>query len=493
MFELQEMIFEKELSRIELCNYVNHSLNNYKISVYRNHSFELVEHTINLYLDYGNIHADFLYSDYDDSMSFLNLDLSSDLIIVWIDFTRYVTEDTEAFVKERMEYLSSIYKKQILFIPFGSDMNIERVNVVTYNLGEIKSRLQNKFTDERLEPFSGTKLSPTALLAISKELGLKILPSCLIPPIKAVVFDLDNTLYKGVLGEEGYKDIELTQGHKKLQEKIVELSKQGFFICIASKNDAEDVTDMFKMRQDFPLQLEHITKICASWNPKSDAISDIQKYLNIGIKDILFVDDNVGEIVSVRAEHPDINVIWAKDDAFNTLEVLNNYPRMLKTKINYEDSIRQKDTQANAQREILKNNLSQEEFLRTLKMELKYSINVNSQIKRISELANKTNQFICSYKRYSEKEVQSLMENKDCIVIAVSLKDKLSDSGIIGVFVFKNKYDYVEVEEAFISCRALGRGIDENIVLYPIKLATEHFNIYQIKFELDYMLSFLCF
>ena len=155
---------------------------------------------------------------------------------------------------------------------------------------------------------------------------------------------------KGVLGEDGYQNIELTQGHKKLQEKIVELSKQGFFICIASKNEERDVIEMFENRSDFPLKLENITKLCVSWNSKADSISQIQKFLNIGIKDILFVDDNMGEIASVKSAHPDINIILAKDDANLTLNVLNNYPRMLKLNINYEDLIRKQDTQANEKR-----------------------------------------------------------------------------------------------------------------------------------------------
>ena len=483
MFDLQEFVFEKKLSRVELYNYKNTSLNRYKISVYRNHSFELIEHTINLYLDYANIKPNFIYSDYDDSMSFINLDLSSDLVIVWIDFTRYDIDNTELFVSERLNYLSSIYSKPILFVPFRNELNIEKSNIITFNLTKIENNLKDKFVDLRLEPFSGTKLSSKAQIEISKELGLKYIPACLVPPIKAIILDLDNTLYKGVLGEDGYKNIELTEGHKQLQEKIVELSNQGFFICVASKNEEQDVIEMFNCRNDFPLKLEHITKLCVSWNSKSQSISEIQKFLNIGIKDMLFIDDNMGEIASVKTVHQDINIILAKDNAFDTLNILNNYPRMLKLNINYEDSIRQKDTQANEKREQLKNSLSKEEFLKTLKMELVYSLNNIQQIKRISELANKTNQFICTYQRYSEKDIENLMNDKNYLIISISLKDKLSDSGIIGVLVFKHEQDYINIEEAFISCRALGRGIDENVICYPIQLALETFNKNKIKFN----------
>ena len=487
MFDLQNFIFENKLTRNELLNYSSTKENNkkFKVSVYRNHSFELIENTIKPFLNYAKINIEFVYSDYDDSLSFLNLDLSSDLIIIWIDFTRYDNENIDKFIKERLEYLTSIYSKKILFVPFESNIKIENKNIITYSLNTIKENLETKYLDLRLEKFSGTKLSPKALIEISKDLGLNYLPSMLLPKIKALVFDLDNTLYKGVLGEDGIKGIELTPNHKKLQEYIVELSNKGFFICLASKNEEEDVIKMFKERTDFPLKLEHITKYYISWEEKSKAISEIARFLNIGIDSILFIDDNMGEIASVLNLYPEIKYILAKDNADITLNILKNYPTMLKLNIKDEDKIRQQDTQANEQRQILQKTLSKEEYIKNLAINLIYSIDKQEQIPRISELANKTNQFICSYKRYSELEVERLMQDKNSTVISIKLKDKLSDSGIIGVCAFVNKQDYVELEECFISCRALGRGIDDNIILYPIKLALEKFN--NNNFKIDFV------
>ena len=118
MFELQKMLFERETTRTELLNYKSISTDEYVVSIYRNHSFELVEHTISAYLDYAEIKAKFEYSDYDDSLSFLNIDLSADLIIVWLDLGRYQIDNTDAFITERLNYLRRIYKGRILYIPF---------------------------------------------------------------------------------------------------------------------------------------------------------------------------------------------------------------------------------------------------------------------------------------------------------------------------------------------------------------------------------------
>ena len=483
MLEYQNLIFEQNLSRIELLNYKYKSENIKKIAVYRNHSFELVENTIALYLDYAGIKGDFKYSDYDDSMSFLNLDLSADMIILWLDITRYNDKSIENFICERIQYLASIYDKQILFVPFGEKIIINEKNIITFDLSDIESCLQTKFTDERMEKFSGTKLSSKALLMISEELGLKYIPACLLTPLKAVITDLDNTLYKGVLGEDGYEGIILTEGHKKLQKQLVKLSQQGFFICIASKNEEKDVEKLFLKRKDFPLKQGNITKFCVSWDSKAKSVEELKQYLNINEKDMLFIDDNIGEICSVKEQFPDINVILAKEDGDLTFKILSNHPRMTKLNINYEDLIRKQDIQQNEKRKHLQETLSAQEFLKTLKIELTYSLNNKNQIKRLSELANKTNQFICSYKRYTEQEMEKLMTEKDYLAVAVSLKDKLSDSGIIGGFIFKNNMEFIETEEAFISCRALGRGIDSDIVMYSLELATEYFNNNKLRFN----------
>ena len=179
--------------------------------------------------------------------------------------------------------------------------------------------------------------------------------------------------------------------------------------------------------------------------------------------------------------HPQIKYILAKDNAEITLDILKNYPTMLKLNIKDEDKIRAKDTQANEQRQLLQKTMSKEDYIKSLDIKLTYSINKKELIARISELANKTNQFICSYKRYSEAEIEKLMNDENSIVISTKLEDKLSDSGIIGVCVLKNRENHLEMEECFISCRALGRGIDDNVVLYPIKLALEKFNKKNLK------------
>ncbi len=481
MIELQKFLFESTPKRVELMDYVSSAKNEYTIHIYRNHSFELVEHTLPAYLDYAEIKGKFSYSDYDDSLSFYNIDTSADMLILWLDMTRYHQEKIGDFLKERLEYLCGIYSNPILFVPFeGETIDIGR-NVYCYNLENVKSALKERYIDERLEAISGTKMSAKACMEISKELGLKYIPALLKPALKAIIVDLDNTLYEGVLGEDGVNGIQLSDGHVKLQEYIKTLKEKGFFVCIASKNEEQDVRTLLQTRKDFPLKEEDFAMICASWQPKAQMIERIAEYLNIHTDSMLFIDDNIGELMSVKEAHPQIHMIHANQEAQITYKVLTYYPGLWKLRHQKEDDIRTADIKAKQSRIELQQSLSKEDYLKSLEIELEYSLDDKETAGRIAELSNKTNQFIFNYKRYSLPEVEKLMEAEDNLVIAIKLKDRLSDSGIIGACVFRNSIDNLSMEECFVSCRALGRGIEEAIILGSISIAQEYFSQEKIK------------
>lgn len=480
-FELQKLLFEGDLSRKELLNYTSKREIGYKIQVFRNHSFELVEHTIAAYLDYAGIGVSFSYSGYDDSFSFLELDSAADLILIWIDMTRYNSETAERFLLERLHQLRVRCQKPILVIPFGQSVLADILGVEIFNLTEIEENLGQNFLDERAKAITGTALSNKAMLSISRNLGLRYLPTLLRPALKAIVVDLDNTLYQGVLGEDGVQDVTLTEGHKKLQEYLKQLAKRGFFLCVASKNDADDVEELFRVRQDFPLKRDDFTVICASWNVKTDSIQKIVDFLNINTDSIVFVDDNIGELIAVQMTFPAIKLIQANENGEITKAVLKEFPGLLKLGSSLEDSIRKDDVKANQNRQELQRTMSPEEYIRSLKIRLTFCHNHMEQAQRISELANKTNQFIFSYQRYTQAEIEMRMSSKDYLVVAISLADRLSDSGLIGVCVGKSHGSFVEIEECFISCRALGRGIDDVIVLGAIRQITEGFHVTKVK------------
>lgn len=481
-YKLQDFIFEDKLTRLKLLNYEsNFHFEKYKVMVYRNHSFELVVNTIKCFLDYAEIKLDFVYSSYDDSLAFNEIEENVDLVILWLDLERYKTKNINSFLTERIKKLNIIYKKNILFIASDKVKGLDKINIIEFPIEEIKEELKDQFYDERLEKVSGTRFSSKALLKISRELGLKWLPALLKPTLKCLIFDLDNTMYKGVLGEDGVYGVKLDDFHYKLQKKIKELKRQGFFICIASKNDYTDVISLFDNRIDFILEKEDFSVIKASWNSKSKSIQEIASELNIGTDSFLFVDDNLGELNTVKIESPGIKTIWAKENTEITYEALCNFPGLLRLNITLEDQLRIRDIAANSEREKTQKTMCRKNYIKSMKMKLIFFINDFSNIKRISELSNKTNQFIFNYKRYSESEIKQLMHEEKSVVISVSLSDKLSNSGIICVVVLFDTGNEAELKECFVSCRALARGIDDSLILGAITIGMRELGTNNLK------------
>lgn len=479
--ELQKLIFDSEPSRRKLLNYIPKCEKKFCIQVFRNHSFELIEHTIGAYLDYAGIGVSFFYSGYDDSFSFTELHVAADLVLIWIDTTRYAPGTVEAFLNERISQLRLQFSRPILLVSLGEKISVLQAGVVVLDLSSIKEGLGTSFIDERAKSITGTLLSSKAMLAISRELGLRYLPALLQPTLKAVVVDLDNTLYRGVLGEDGADGLILTAGHYLLQEHLKDMSDSGFFLCAASKNNAEDVERLFETRVDFPLKKGDFSMILATWDSKVDSIVKISHFLNINPDSMVYIDDNVGELAAVQMAFPAIKIIHANEDGCATCNVLKEFPGLLKLN-HFEDDLKRKDDiKANEQRQVLQQQLSPKEYICSLKIHLRFSYDDAKQIKRISELASKTNQFIFNYMRYSLVEVEARMLSKDYAVAAVSLSDKLSDSGLVGVCVGHAVEDYVEIEECFISCRALGRGIEDMIVLGAIDGMAQQLRRHKVK------------
>lgn len=476
--DLQELLFNKKLLRSNLLSYnEDRKFTTFKVKVYRNHSFEFISSVISPFLNYAQLNIIFSYSDYDDSLSFFNFnDKDVDAFLLWLDLNRYDKIDVTSFVNERISYLRKLTSKPILVGITGSKIKIYSKELIFYT-EDLLPGCDFNFYDEEREPYTGTRISSRASVVIARELATKYFPFIFGKRMKAVIVDLDNTLYSGILGEDGIKNLILTNGHKQLQEYLVKMSSDGIFVCLASKNEYADVIALFQKRKDFPLRLEHFTCIKASWDYKSKSISEISNILNIGTDAILFVDDNIGEISSVLTSIPDVQFILANEDACKTLLALKYYPGFYKFDTSFEDSIRKNDIKANSIRSQLFNSMSQEEYLKDIKMELTFYIDNINEITRISELANKTNQFIFNYKRYTISALNKFFECRNNVCISIHLKDKLSDSGMIGSVFLSKVNDVAKLDELFISCRALGRGIDDLIISEAIRIGLETLNV----------------
>jgi FkbH-like protein len=486
--ELQRLIFESRPSRQFLLSCRPPDLENrFSVQVFRNHSFEPIERLMGLYLDYAGLAIDFNYSGYDDSFSFTTLDPDCDAILIWVDAKRYADSGFAKFLSDRVTSLRTRFLGQILLACFGFDIrqvaqdNAEFSRLMIYDFSGVTNIIGENMEDSRLAAFTGTSLSVEACMYLSRDFGLKYLPALLRTPLKCIVVDLDNTLYDGVLGEDGVHGVQLTPGHTRLQNLLKDLGEQGFFLCISSKNDIVDVDALFETRTDFPLGLKDFSLVSANWNEKSIALHDIASRLNIGLDSILFIDDNIGELHMASIAHPSIKLILANSNAGITADILSNFPNLFKTNFTNEDKLRKSDLQSNEARLKLRASLSSADYLESLRTKVEFSCNNPEHTARVAELSRKTNQFIFSFARYSDAKLALAIRLANYAIVSISLSDALSDSGIIGAVVLERRDDTCTLVEAFVSCRALGRGLDKALIFGAIQAGLNHLNNWTLK------------
>ncbi len=473
-----DVIFAEMPKRSQLlAEVLPEGLQKIRVNVHRNHSFEMIENAIAPFLAFAGLSAEFVYSDYDDSLNFYDLK-PADLELLWLDVERYKNVDLSAFLKERIAFLQQKSKAPVLLVYTGErDLSGLKdaglLNFALFDAFDAAGKLGKDVFDLAKEPFSGTRLSNKASILLAQKLGLQYIPALLKPNLKAVAVDLDNTLYEGILGEDGIDNLVLTEAHRKLQEEIKKLKEKGFFIAVASKNEEEDARKMFARREDFPLRFEDFTTVKINWDGKAGNIAATAKDLNIGTDAILFIDDNPAEIQNVEMAGLNVKTILASSPE-KALRELCLYPGMLKLKSSSEDAIRNKDIQANLERQNLAKQLSPEEYFKKLGIKLEIVVNPFSRIGRVSELLRKTNQFIYNYRRYTESEVEALMKAQSSCVVTAAMSDNLSDSGIIAILAAKrDSGNRLVVDEMTVSCRALGRNIENPMLFTLLKAAQQ--------------------
>ncbi|MGJ8983024.1 HAD family hydrolase [Campylobacter jejuni] len=440
------------------------------INVHRNHAFEGVQSIIAPFLHFANLRAEFNFSSYDDSLSFDNFKEAS-LELLWLDLTHY-KNNVQNFIEERLLELRKISQNPILVLSLGEFKTDKKIlNCEIFNIEKL---IKEYFDEEDIldlakEELTGSKLNNKALIFLAQILGLSLIPALVKPALKALVLDLDNTLYQGILGEEGIDNLNLSPLHKTLQEKIKTFKKQGFLLALASKNEEKDAKKLFETRKDFILQWDDFDARMINWEPKGENILKIAKKFNINTNAMLFIDDNIAELENTK--FTGVKTLLCDE---NILYKIKLFPNLLKLSNTKEDQIRAKDIAANALREELKN-LSDEEYFQNLEISLNFSKNDLQNIPRISELLGKTNQFIANYTRLNQEKVAQHMQKE--LIVSVSMSDKLSDSGIIAIFVFSCKEGNLFIDDLCISCRALGRKLETRMFFKAFELALHFFDL----------------
>lgn len=288
---------------------------------------------------------------------------------------------------------------------------------------------------------------------------------------KCVVLDLDNTIWGGIIGDDGIENIQvgslgIGKAFSEFQYWIRKLKKRGIIVAVCSKNTEAIAKEPFLSHPDMVLKLEDIAVFIANWDNKPDNIRQIQKILNIGFDSMVFLDDNPFERNIVRENIPDIAIPELPEDPADYLEFLYTLNLFETASYSDEDAERTKQYQIEAQRSSLQQGFTNEDdFLRSLQMISVIEPFNKFNSPRVAQLSQRSNQFNLRTIRYTEGDIERLLADGNYDTFAFSLSDKFGDNGLICAAILnKESCQTAFIDTWFMSCRVLKRGL-ENLVL----------------------------
>lgn len=289
---------------------------------------------------------------------------------------------------------------------------------------------------------------------------------------KCLILDLDNTVWGGVIGDDGLEGIQLGHGlgigkaFTEFQMWVKKLKQRGIIICVASKNNEVTAKEPFEKHPDMVLKLDDIAVFQANWDTKVDNIRTIQQILNIGFDSMVFLDDNPFERNMVRENIPNITVPELPQAPEEYLEYLYSLNLFETASYSNADKDRTKQYQVEAKRVSLQKTFANEaDFLKSLNMVSTVSGFTKFNTPRVAQLSQRSNQFNLRTIRYTEADITAMAENPDVIDLSFTLEDKFGDNGLIAVVIMKKQdAETLFVDTWFMSCRVLKRGM-ENFTL----------------------------
>jgi len=301
---------------------------------------------------------------------------------------------------------------------------------------------------------------------------MRRLYSRITPDTKVIVLDCDNTLWKGICGEEGAHGVDVDFVSRVLQTFMVAQYDKGVLLCLCSKNNEQDVKDVFDLQSDMPLGLKHFVSIRINWRQKSENLVSLSEELGLDLNSFVFIDDDPVECDEVRTCCPSVTTLqlphqrpmipeflrhaWVFDHSGLTCEAGNRSAL-------YQHNIMRKSV------EVSSNSL--EDFLARLELSIETVEMKVENIPRVAELFNRTNQFNAATIRYSENEIHSLFRSKEKTFIVTGAKDRFGDYGLVGVAAYSIHRERMSVDSFLLSCRALGRRIEHAVISHLVEIA----------------------
>lgn len=289
---------------------------------------------------------------------------------------------------------------------------------------------------------------------------------------KALVLDLDNTLWGGVIGEDGMDGIKLDTEYpgaafQSFQRAILDLFERGIILAVNSKNNQADAMEAITSHPGMLLKPDHFATFRINWQDKASNLRDIAKELNIGIDSLAFFDDNPVEREWVSSQLPEVTVIDVPADPMLYARTLRDTPQFERLSLSSEDRVRGRMYAENRLRgELQQQFASMDEFYESLAMEMELQPVTPANLARVAQLTQKTNQFNLTTKRYTEEQVSAMNADKAWQLCAVKVKDRFGDNGIVGLAFTKVTGKEAEIDTLLLSCRVIGRTIETAFLSY---------------------------
>jgi FkbH-like protein len=292
---------------------------------------------------------------------------------------------------------------------------------------------------------------------------------------KVVVTDLDNTLWGGVLGEDGMNGIRLGRdypgaAYQALQRSLLDLHDRGILLAISSKNNKDEAMEMLNNHPEMLLRPQHFAAIHTNWNSKPESLRRIAEDLNVGLDSVAFLDDNPVERQNVRMSCPEVTVIELGTDPMEYAKTVRDCPVFERLSLSNEDRDRGAYYIQQQERKELETSAgSLEEFYYSLNQKVEISRVSHDSVPRVVQLIQKTNQFNLTTRRHSAMQISEFAADPQFDVYTARVIDRFGDNGIVGVCITRRDRDICEIDTLLLSCRVIGRTVEDAILHFLVE------------------------
>jgi FkbH-like protein len=289
---------------------------------------------------------------------------------------------------------------------------------------------------------------------------------------KVLVVDLDNTLWGGVIGEDGMTGIKLGPeypgaAYQALQQALLDLSRKGILLAVCSKNNLDDALEAINTHPGMLLRENNFAALRINWTDKSQNLREIAQELNVGIDALAFLDDNPFEREQVRAALPEVCVIDLPKNPMDYAAAVRNCAALERLALSSEDRQRTEMYVEQKQRASAEQSFqSKEDFFRFLEQEAELEPVSDLTLARVAQLTQKTNQFNLTTRRYSESQLAEMAGKPDWQIFSIKVRDRFGDHGLVGVAIAHDEGEQCEVDTFLLSCRVIGRTVETALLAH---------------------------